>query len=109
MVLEARRLAARSLATDRFDATPPPAANGESKVRREWYPIGRILLWIAGFAALATTAALLTLGTDGSAITGTLRRGSGPSLHGLERDAIDVAAVRGPDRHRHDQTFTVEG
>jgi hypothetical protein len=41
----------------------------------EWYPVGRILLWIAGFAALATIAALLTLGTDGSAITGTLRRG----------------------------------
>jgi hypothetical protein len=41
----------------------------------EWYPVGRILLWIAGFAALATMAALLTLGTDGSAITGTLRRG----------------------------------
>src|SRR5471032_2206421 len=32
----------------------------------EWYPVGRILLWIAGFAALATMAALLTLGTDGS-------------------------------------------
>jgi hypothetical protein len=41
----------------------------------EWYPVGRILLWIAGFAALATMAALLTLGTDGSTITGTLRRG----------------------------------
>jgi predicted membrane protein DUF2232 len=41
----------------------------------EWYPVGRILLWIAGFAALATMAALLTIGTDGSTITGTLRRG----------------------------------
>ena len=41
----------------------------------EWYPVGRILLWIAGFAALATVAALLTLGTDGSTITATLRRG----------------------------------
>jgi hypothetical protein len=41
----------------------------------EWYPVGRILLWIAGFAALTTMAALLTLGTDGSTITGTLRRG----------------------------------
>src|SRR5258708_3489257 len=27
----------------------------------EWYPIGRILLWIAGFAILTTIAALLTL------------------------------------------------
>ncbi len=40
----------------------------------EWYPVGRILLWIAGFAALTTMAALLTLGTDADAITGTLRR-----------------------------------
>ncbi len=41
----------------------------------EWYPVGRILLWIAGFAALTTMAALLTLGTDAAAITGTMRRG----------------------------------
>jgi hypothetical protein len=51
--------------------------NGASPIARdlEWYPVGRILLWIAGFAALATMAALLTLGTDASTITGTLRRG----------------------------------
>ena len=36
----------------------------------EWYPIGRILLWIAGFAVLTTMAALLTLGTDADTITG---------------------------------------
>ncbi|SHM28147.1 hypothetical protein [Bradyrhizobium lablabi] len=41
----------------------------------EWYPVGRILLWIAGFATLTTIAALLTLGTDAETITGTLRRG----------------------------------
>jgi hypothetical protein len=41
----------------------------------EWYPVGRILLWITGFAALTTMAALLTLGTDAADITGTLRRG----------------------------------
>jgi hypothetical protein len=41
----------------------------------EWYPVGRILLWISGFAALTTMAALLTLGTDAATITGTLRRG----------------------------------
>ncbi len=41
----------------------------------EWYPVGRILLWISGFAALTTMAALLTLGTDAEAITGTLRHG----------------------------------
>ena len=41
----------------------------------EWYPVGRILLWISGFAALTTMAALLTLGTDAAAITGAMRRG----------------------------------
>src|SRR5450756_563919 len=41
----------------------------------EWYPVGRILLWVSGFAALTTMAALLTLGTDAATITGALRRG----------------------------------
>jgi hypothetical protein len=41
----------------------------------EWYPVGRILLWISGFAALTTMAALLTLGADADTITGALRRG----------------------------------
>jgi hypothetical protein len=41
----------------------------------EWYPTGRILLWIAGFAVLTTMAALLTLGTDAATITDTLKRG----------------------------------
>jgi hypothetical protein len=41
----------------------------------EWYPVGRLLLWIAGFAALTTMAALFTLGADADAITSTLRRG----------------------------------
>jgi hypothetical protein len=40
----------------------------------EWYPLDRIMLWTAGFAALTTFAALLTLGTDAAAITQTLRR-----------------------------------
>ena len=39
----------------------------------EWYPIGRILLWIAGFGVLSTMATLLTLGTDAATITETLR------------------------------------
>src|SRR3984957_1664505 len=41
----------------------------------EWYPLGRILLWITVFAVLTTMAALLTLGTDAATITGALRRG----------------------------------
>jgi hypothetical protein len=49
-------------------ATPPAPV-------MEWYPIGRILLWTAGFAALTTMAALFTLGSDAATITATLRRG----------------------------------
>ena len=41
----------------------------------EWYPVGRILLWIAGFAMLTTIAAMLTLGTDAETITASLKRG----------------------------------
>ena len=60
-----------------------PAANGVAPGNGasptapvlEWYPVGRILVWITGFAALTTMAALLTVGTDADTITGTLRRG----------------------------------
>jgi hypothetical protein len=54
-----------------------PSGNGASPVapNLEWYPVGRILIWITGFAALTTMAALLTLGTDAATITGALRRG----------------------------------
>jgi hypothetical protein len=38
----------------------------------EWYPIGRILIWTAGFAAVITFAAL---GTDGAATDAMLRHG----------------------------------
>jgi hypothetical protein len=41
----------------------------------EWYPVGRILLWISASIALTTMAALLTLGSDAATITETLRRG----------------------------------
>jgi hypothetical protein len=41
----------------------------------EWYPVGRILLWMTAGAALTTMAALLTLGSDADAIAGALRRG----------------------------------
>ena len=57
----------------------PNAASGNGATpaapQLEWYPAGRILLWIAGFAALTTIAAMLTLGTDAETITNALRRG----------------------------------
>ena len=58
-------------------ATAASTGNGAAPVApvMEWYPVGRILLWTAGFAALTTMAALFTLGSDAAAITGALRRG----------------------------------
>jgi hypothetical protein len=58
-------------------ASAASSGNGAALIEPdlEWYPIGRILLWIAGFAALTTIAALLTIGTDAATITDTLRRG----------------------------------
>jgi len=40
----------------------------------EWYPLGRVLLWITVFASLSTMAALLTLGTDAASIVDALRQ-----------------------------------
>jgi len=40
----------------------------------EWYPVGRILLWITAFASLSTMAALLTLGTDAASINDVMRQ-----------------------------------
>jgi hypothetical protein len=57
--------------------TAASAGNGASPVApaMEWYPVGRILLWTAGFAVVTTMAALFTLGSDAATITGALRRG----------------------------------
>lgn len=41
----------------------------------EWYPPGRLLLWVCVFASLITMSALFTLGTDAESITAALRRG----------------------------------
>jgi hypothetical protein len=77
-------------------ASPEPPAEPEI----EWYPVGRILLWIAGFATLTTIAALLTLGSDAETITGTLQRGlirilrsTDPQAYG-EADQLVEALVR---------------
>jgi Predicted membrane protein (DUF2232) len=56
-------------------AAPSPSVAAAVADDLEWYPVGRILLWIAGFATLSTIAALLTLGSDAATITAVLRRG----------------------------------
>jgi hypothetical protein len=63
------------------------AGNGAAPAPQvmEWYPVGRILLWTAGFAALTTMAAMFTLGSDAATITAALRRG-----------LLRVIGVRGP-------------
>ena len=82
-----------------------PAGNGAAPAAptMEWYPVGRILLWIAGFAVLTTIAALLTLGTDAEAITGALKRGLlrilGPSDIATGSDVekwVDALAIIAP-------------
>lgn len=40
----------------------------------DWYPIGRLLVWVVIFASLTTVSAMLTLGTDEASINDALRR-----------------------------------
>jgi hypothetical protein len=49
-------------------ATPPASV-------MEWYPPGRLLLWIAGIAALLAFVILLTIGTDSEAIAAAMKGG----------------------------------
>jgi hypothetical protein len=49
------------------------SGNGTTAPDIEWYPVGRILVWIAGFASLTTFCALLMLGTDAAAILGAMK------------------------------------
>lgn len=67
----------------------------------EWYPVGRLLLWIAGFAALTTVSALFTLGTDSETIVAGLRHGLGrimqmPSAPTESTQIIDALAAIAP-------------
>ena len=61
------------------------SGNGAAAPDLEWYPVGRILVWIAGFASLTTFCALLTLGADAAAILGTMRQG-----------LLKILEIRGP-------------
>ncbi len=71
--------------------TPAAATAQPAEPDIEWYPVGRLLLWIAGFAMLTTIAALLTLGGDAETITGTLRRGLLRILHATDPQASGEA------------------
>jgi hypothetical protein len=70
----------------------------------EWYPIGRILLWIVVFATILTAATLLTMGTDAATIHRTLRTGwtelveaTGLTLNDSTLDALVLVAPVGAE------------
>lgn len=77
-------------------ATPPATA-------MEWYPTGRLLLWIAAIAALLAFVTLLTIGTDSEAIAAAMKRAFGRmvrlfALRGVTIDegVIDAMAALAP-------------
>jgi hypothetical protein len=72
----------------------PASVMGNAPPHTEWYPIGRILLWIAVFASITTMAALLTLGTDSETILGALKRSFARIMSGrTEGDADNIATA----------------
>ncbi|PZA12217.1 hypothetical protein DNX69_09435 [Rhodopseudomonas palustris] len=73
-------------------ARPAEAAQSEPAAL-EWYPIGRLVVWMAGFAATTTMAALFTLGADGSAINDGLRNGLQRTLGPGSTPGSDAALV----------------
>ena len=64
------------------DTAPPTPA-------LEWYPTGRILLWIACIAIAMTAVTLLTYGSDAETIAATMKRGF---LRFLQRNGIETTA-----------------
>ena len=70
----------------------------------EWYPVGRILLWIVVFATIVTAATLLTMGSDAATIQKTLRTGwvelveaTGLALNDSTLDALVLIAPVGAE------------
>ena len=82
-------------------ANPNPANQSDAQ---EWYPIGRLLLWIVVFATIITAATLLMMGSDAAAIQDTLRKGwgdvlesSGLALNDSTLDALVTIAPIGAE------------
>jgi membrane-associated HD superfamily phosphohydrolase len=70
----------------------------------EWYPVGRILIWILVFATIITAATLLMMGTDAAAIQSTIRKGwvelletAGLALNDSTLDTLVVMAPMGAE------------
>jgi hypothetical protein len=89
-------LLARPLAKDVASANPDGTL--------DWYPVGRILLWIVIFATIITAATLFTMGSDGPTIQDTIRKGwvdllesTGLTLNDSTVDALVVMAPLGAE------------
>lgn len=67
-------LLARTVTSDVPSASTAQIPSATQAPALDWYPVGRILVWIALFASLTTMGAMLTLGTDSASINNALRR-----------------------------------
>jgi Predicted membrane protein (DUF2232) len=83
---------------------PNDAVNDNPDKTLEWYPVGRILLWIIVFATIITAATLLMMGSDAATIQNTIRKGwgdlleaSGLSLNDSTLDALVTIAPIGAE------------
>lgn len=77
-----------------------PTGEGPDPAALEWYPVGRLLLWIAGFAALITILTLLSVSADPLVIATAMKRSVMRvlAMHRLQADdsVIDTAAAMAP-------------
>jgi hypothetical protein len=87
------------LARQREDVT---VAGPDEKL--EWYPVGRVLIWILVFATIITATTMLTMGTDAAAIQSTIRKGwvelleaTGLTLNDSTLDTLVVMAPMGAE------------
>ena len=57
----------------------------------EWYPVGRILLWIVVFASVITATTLLMMGSDAATIQSVIRKGWSDLLEAAQLTLNDSA------------------
>jgi hypothetical protein len=80
-------------------AVPPSSLDAAPDTHDlEWYPVGRVLVWVAAFATLTTFGVMLTLGDDPATMTETLK-------HGL--DQLFAASGVTADEHVIDALITI--
>jgi hypothetical protein len=79
---------------------PKEATGANPDGTLEWYPVGRILLWIVLFATIITATTLLMMGTDAAAIQNTIRKGWGDLLEStgltLNDSTLDALVLIAP-------------